>query len=261
MVFFGLLPRLRHVVVHASNSTGTHGSDPPPDKCGSSTASGIRQLTEAVLPWLCKSVVVPTVTSQGFASVRLYGHTWAHSPECRDQLTDELHAALHNTFQRVHGVHLLRSNIVATPLPTRSTTNLTEATFQLLAKMNYLHAFLSIKHALALLPRRDTALPVLLLRWDAVFFTDFQLGRLDWSLFYKANWCTTELTADPAGCRRLQSPHIHRCPAADSPDFWFAANSSSMNLVFRDALDDLVMGRYRGVACGVDKVRLRSDLR
>ena len=94
---------------------------------------------------------------------------------------------------------------------------------------------------------------VLLLRWDAVFFTQFSMGDLNWSLFYRANWCVVAANAeaDGNGCLPLRSYHDSRCPKGDVPDYWFASNPSTLRSVFDSALEDLGKGEYKWAGCGV----------
>jgi len=130
-------------------------------------------------------------------------------------------------------------------------------------RLPFMRAVASVERGLALWHDRSSA-PMLLLRWDTVFFTPFQPSALNWSLFYQANWCrSTRATGSPAlgDCYQLTEFRDRWCPDAGSPDYWLASNVSSMRRVFIGLIDDLASHTFSGVKCPVFHGVLSGRLR
>lgn len=105
-----------------------------------------------------------------------------------------------------------------------------------------------------ILDQRGEAKAVLLLRWDAIFFTPFQWAELDWSMLYRANMCNVNPAAMRAkdSCAPLLPFYDPKtCPWGDVPDYYFASNTTVMQLVFANALEDYAKRMYTKKKCGV----------
>jgi hypothetical protein len=182
--------------------------------------------------------------------------------------------------------------VLATPIPRHAAANYklptVGASWQNVSDVSlrdlpYMHALVSMQWALSLLHRAIDAAPVdamarrwwetplsqpapasarhrraadavLLLRWDALFFTPFMIGELNSSLLYRSNFCLAPGDGgDVAGekCVPLVPYFNRKCPHGDVPDYWFAANGTVMELVFGRALQEYSQKKFNRKNCAV----------
>ena len=285
LAFFGLLPRWDKRF-HDNATDAAHAS--------SACADSLHVLEHYVLPIMRHRVVQPATSRDSvFSELHVYGHTWERRPGCG--CNDALPGMLKRTLGDVNGVKM--KSILATPpprelpsdygWPPRATLSWQNLTDVYLRDRVYLTALVSIKWVLALVrgqtvdggyPAGDMNLPwwasplstrsgrgvggadvVVLMRWDAIFYTHFAWSELNWSLLYRANWCIVNVheEQDANGCKGLlpfagsRRAVKNHCPAGDVPDYYFASNASVMFRVFDQVLEDLVRRKFTNGNCGV----------
>ena len=197
-------------------------------------------------------VLRPSAASaSSFTRVAVYGHVW--NPAKCASLNSTLKSLLEESLGGGVGEWSLTvPALTATgpiPSPHIQNINITHPFFPLISPTTRLHGLQSIEQSLSLLPR-DATHPVLLLRWD-VLFSPFDLTALNYSLFYRANWCHNQGAARYAlGVRAaggLQCARLRERRGV--PDYWFAGTATNMRLVFVDALRDLAERRYAPERC------------
>ena len=238
LCFYGSLPRFMSQISTTCTSLGAE----------------IKRLREQVLPLLRDRVLRPSAASaSSFTRVAVYGHTW--NPANCANLTSTLKSLLEEGLGGGVGEWSLTvPALTATgpiPSPHIQNINITHPFFPLISPTTRLHGLQSIEQSLSLLPR-DATHPVLLLRWDVLFFSPFDLTALNYSLFYRANWCqaTKAPRATPSACVPLEDFNASGCASGEGvPDFWFAGTATNMRLVFVDALRDLAERRYAPERC------------
>ena len=249
LLFFGLLPRFNDEAYSALASSSTHNED-----CRLFD-TGMQALERRVLPAVLEHVVKPSVEQAHTSEVHIYGHTWLPTRwSCGKRISHSLRELLGRGLAQSSNVR------VRDILTSASTAPSDEKLALLLSNAPYLNVFRSIEQGLGLLPRRSE-MPVLLIRWDVLFFSRVELRRLNWNLFYRANWCFIDTDAPPTtaphqntageSCVRVSTTSRRNdCGGSGSPDFWFAANASSHRLMFSGALSELAAGSWNNTnAC------------
>jgi hypothetical protein len=172
LCFFGSLPRFQR---RDSGTCKSLGKD-------------VQVLHQLVLPLLRDRVLRPSAASATFDEVAVYGHTWnlANCPGLNATLKRVLEEKLSSdTGEWALTVHAVIATLLAT---NPQLQNLSKWTIPFIQPARRLVSLESIELSLSLLSRAATH-PVLLLRWDVLYFSPFDLSSLNYSLFYRANWC------------------------------------------------------------------------
>ena len=288
LAFFGLLPRWDKKF-HDNKTEAAQAAS----ACAA-TLDSLRALEHNVLPITRYRVVQPATSKySGFSELHVYGHTWELTEGCGCK--SELPDVLKRTLSDMNGVKI--KSILSTPRPRELPKDYGWPPQQNMSWQNvsdvwlrdrvYLSALVSIKWVLALVrgqtidgdyPTGDRNPPwwdsplsakpptttggadvVVLMRWDAIFYTQFAWGELNWSLFYRANWCIVNVhdEQDDNGCKGLlpfkgsYRAMKNHCGGGDVPDYYFASNATVMHRVFDDALEDLASFKFQGGRCAV----------
>ena len=243
ITFYGMLPRFNREA-------------PSPATC---EKAGLDVLAHLVLPALRDRVVRTALRSTtgndgGFDKVHIYGHTFDIANKSQCSLRMSLLSTLHSTF----GPSMIGVVDVLALGATNLALAMASAPIQALHKrypesIAHRHIDLfSMEQAVGLLTNGMAGTtPVLMLRWDCIFWAPTSLHTLNYHLFYRANWCAaTRSPAVPGECIPMKPTSIPGCTAGNAsdapgvPDYWFVANASAMRLVFYSALSDLVAGRW-----------------
>ena len=243
LAFFGMLPRWEQA--------------PRSELC---EKPGIDVLTHLVLPALRDRVLRTalrsrndrTTASSGFDAVHVYAHTFDtanSSSGCGPSLHTNILAALREAFASMANEVTVQALTI-----TSHTSALVHPHMQALRRrfntapevyMRRHTALFSMERAVDLL-KESGGTPVILLRWDTVFFAPAAFHKLNFALLYRANWCTAVNIRSPGAaesCVVMRSFTSHDCAiaptslasAADGdtpgvPDYWFAGNANLMRL-------------------------------
>lgn len=176
------------------------------------------------------------------AEVRVHAHTWIPAPKhapgtpcvayTAESLRTSLATALADAAPRATVGDVVLDNPDAVPRPSAAVKHQQKATNNAVLGV----ASLERASGLALGETIDTGgedAMVVVIRWDAVLYSAFEIAKLDAGLLYRANWCSASGMRAGGGegreCYELQD---FVCDATGVPDFYFAGNATSMRRVF-----------------------------
>ena len=94
---------------------------------------------------------------------------------------------------------------------------------------------------------------MILLRWDTIFFTQFEFTMLNPSLFYTGNTCVSASATETTQlglCFALRPFSDRWCvPEAMVSDYYFASTIWNMRLVFDGFVSDLLAAKFGSLKC------------
>ena len=256
------------VLIHGSQSDGGNiaichfGGLPRPKKGGSYTFQQGLHIWSGSVAQYFQNNVLSIALAAGY-QVDVYNHMWSRREWNNSFIERKLSSAFKERLPLVRHVHTIVQNYEDTQWQ-RWTMEGIPMLQSIEAGLRYMQS-----RARRLLHNSQEYHFVLILRYDAIIRTPFQLDALNPKLFYVANWCSASglgghIKSSGKGKfpNRFCSP-LHRWWADQEgiPDFYFASSPLLVNYVFSGIVNDFIGRKFvtagESTAHGIIRGRLQ----